>query len=461
MGQKIHPTGFRLPVTRNWSSRWYASNKNFATMLAEDLKVREYLKGRLKNAAVSRILIERPAKNARITIYSARPGVVIGKKGEDIENLKAELTRRLGVPVAVNIEEVRKPEIDAQLIADSITQQLEKRIMFRRAMKRAMQNAMRLGAQGIKLMSSGRLNGIEIARCEWYREGRVPLHTLKADIDYGFSEAKTTYGVIGVKCWVYRGDRLANGEAPNINTPAGAEDDRRNRRGPRPGGPGAPGWPSAVRAGGPAPVGERPPRASAAAGADAKAGDAAAAAAPDAQAPCRRRCAEGAGRQARPQGADAGCSGCRRQAQGRRQRRIRMLQPARRKFRKEQKGRNTGVATRGANVSFGDFGLKATERGRLTARQIEAARRAISRHVKRGGRIWIRIFPDKPISQKPAEVRMGNGKGNPEYYVAEIQPGKVLYEINGVPEALAREAFLLASAKLPLKTTFVARQVGA
>ena len=244
MGQKIHPTGFRLPVTRNWASRWYASNKNFATMLAEDLRVREYLKVKLKSAAVSRILIERPAKNARITIFSARPGVVIGKKGEDIENLKAELTRRLGVPVAVNIEEVRKPEIDAQLIADSITQQLEKRIMFRRAMKRAMQNAMRLGAQGIKLMSSGRLNGIEIARCEWYREGRVPLHTLKADIDYGFSEAKTTYGIIGVKCWVYRGDRLANGEAPGIVTPPGAEDDRRPRRGPpRPGGPSGPGAP--------------------------------------------------------------------------------------------------------------------------------------------------------------------------------------------------------------------------
>src|SRR6516165_10736735 len=242
MGQKIHPTGFRLPVTRNWASRWYASNRNFSTMLAEDLQVRDYLRTKLKNAAVSKILIERPAKNARITIYSARPGVVIGKKGEDIENLKAELTRRLGVPVAVNIEEVRKPEIDAQLIADSITQQLEKRIMFRRAMKRAMQNAMRLGAQGIKLMSAGRLNGIEIARTEWYREGRVPLHTLKADIDYGFSEAKTTYGVIGVKCWVYRGDRLANGESPGIVTPPGAEDDRRSRRpGGRPGGPGAPG----------------------------------------------------------------------------------------------------------------------------------------------------------------------------------------------------------------------------
>jgi small subunit ribosomal protein S3 len=234
MGQKIHPVGFRLPVTRNWSSRWYASSRNFAGMLAEDLKVREFLKAKLKNAAVSRILIERPAKNARITIYSARPGVVIGKKGEDIEALKAQLGKLLGVPVAVNIEEVRKPEVDAQLIADSITQQLEKRIMFRRAMKRAMQNAMRLGAQGIKIMSAGRLNGIEIARTEWYREGRVPLHTLKADIDYGTSEAKTTYGVIGVKVWVYRGDRLANGESPVLKSVEG-EDDRRNRRPGRPG----------------------------------------------------------------------------------------------------------------------------------------------------------------------------------------------------------------------------------
>ena len=231
MGQKIHPTGFRLSVSRNWASRWYANNRDFAGMLAEDIKVREYLKVKLKNAAVSRILIERPAKNARITIYSARPGVVIGKKGEDIEALKKELGKRLGVPVAVNIEEVRKPEIDAKLIADSITQQLEKRIMFRRAMKRAMQNAMRLGAQGIKIMSSGRLNGIEIARCEWYREGRVPLHTLRADIDYGFSEAKTTYGVIGVKVWVYKGDTLGRNDAPAAETPR--PDDERRPRGPR------------------------------------------------------------------------------------------------------------------------------------------------------------------------------------------------------------------------------------
>ena len=229
MGQKIHPIGFRLPVTRAWSSRWFATKRNFSQMLAEDLQVRDYLKTKLKNAAVSRILIERPAKNARITIYSARPGVVIGKKGEDIENLKAELARRLGVPVAVNIEEVRKPEVDAQLIADSITQQLEKRIMFRRAMKRAMQNAMRLGALGIKIMSSGRLNGIEIARCEWYREGRVPLHTLRADIDVGFSEAHTTYGVIGVQVLVYKGEFLTKGQEP-LAAPEPQAEARKPRR---------------------------------------------------------------------------------------------------------------------------------------------------------------------------------------------------------------------------------------
>ncbi|TSE28443.1 30S ribosomal protein S3 [Tepidimonas taiwanensis] len=232
MGQKIHPTGFRLSVTRNWASRWYASNRDFAGMLADDIKVREYLRSKLKNAAVSRIVIERPAKNARITIYSARPGVVIGKKGEDIERLKKDLAAMLGVPVAVNIEEIRKPEVDAQLIADSITQQLEKRIMFRRAMKRAMQNAMRLGAQGVKIMSSGRLNGIEIARTEWYREGRVPLHTLRADIDYGTSVAKTTYGTIGVKVWVYKGDNLGRNDVPSLDSTPRPDDERRPR-GPR------------------------------------------------------------------------------------------------------------------------------------------------------------------------------------------------------------------------------------
>ncbi len=227
MGQKIHPTGFRLSVRRNWVSRWYAGgDAQFAQMLKEDISVRDYLRKKLKAASVSRIVIERPAKNARITIRSARPGIVIGKKGEEIESLKSELQRRMGVPVHVNIEEVRKPEIDAQLVADSITQQLERRIMFRRAMKRAMQNAMRLGAQGIKIECAGRLNGIEIARTEWYREGRVPLHTLRSDIDYATSEAETTYGIIGVKVWVYKGDVLPHCGAFQVDK---MSDERRSR----------------------------------------------------------------------------------------------------------------------------------------------------------------------------------------------------------------------------------------
>jgi small subunit ribosomal protein S3 len=272
MGQKIQPTGFRLAVTRDWSSRWYAGNKDFARMLNDDIKVREFLRKRLKNASVGRVLIERPAKNARITIFSARPGVVIGKKGEDIERLKVELNRMLGVPVHVNIEEIRKPETDAQLVADSITQQLEKRIMFRRAMKRAIQNAMRLGALGVKIMSAGRLNGAEIARTEWYREGRVPLHTLRADVDYGTSEAHTTYGIIGVKVWVYKGDTLGRNEPPQgaekDAAPAGDKEDRRPRRA----GPGRPGsGPGAGRGGrrrpevaaeaaAPAPAADAPPK---------------------------------------------------------------------------------------------------------------------------------------------------------------------------------------------------------
>jgi small subunit ribosomal protein S3 len=250
MGQKIHPTGFRLSVTRDWGSRWYANSKAFPQMLLGDIEVREYLKKKLAHASVGRVIIERPAKNARVTVFSARPGVVIGKKGEDIEALKSDLQRRMGVPVHVNIEEIRKPETDAQLIADSIAQQLEKRIMFRRAMKRAMQNAMRLGAQGIKIMSSGRLNGAEIARTEWYREGRVPLHTLRADIDYGTAEAKTTYGIIGIKVWVFKGEMLSKSEQAALVPEAPTEETLRRPRkpaaGPRGEGEGA-GKPAAKR----------------------------------------------------------------------------------------------------------------------------------------------------------------------------------------------------------------------
>ncbi|MRH78549.1 30S ribosomal protein S3 [Spiribacter sp. C176] len=208
MGHKVHPTGFRLGITEDWRSMWYANSSNFGDQLHTDFRIREYIRKRLSHASISRIRIERPAKNALITIHTARPGIVIGKKGEDIDRLRRELTQQMGIPVHVNIEEIRKPELDAQLVAENVAQQLERRIMFRRAMKRAVGNAMRLGAQGIKIQVGGRLNGAEIARSEWYREGRVPLHTLRADIDYGFAEAHTTYGVIGVKVWVFKGEIL-------------------------------------------------------------------------------------------------------------------------------------------------------------------------------------------------------------------------------------------------------------
>jgi small subunit ribosomal protein S3 len=206
MGQKVSPVGMRLGIIRDWSSKWYAGNRNYAGTLISDLKLRDFLKRKLVNAAVSKIVIERPAQNISVTIHTARPGIVIGKKGEDIEKLRKELAAMAGKPVHLAVEEVRKPELDAQLVAESIAQQLEKRIMFRRAMKRAVTNAMRLRAEGIKVMVAGRLNGAEIARTEWYREGRVPLHTLRADIDYGFAEARTTYGIIGVKVWIFKGE---------------------------------------------------------------------------------------------------------------------------------------------------------------------------------------------------------------------------------------------------------------
>lgn len=206
MGQKVHPTGIRLGFIKDWTSRWYANSQNYPVFLHQDLKVRSYIKEKLSHASVSRIQINRPANNAHITVHTARPGVVIGKKGEDIDKLRKEVSSIMGIPVQLNVEEIRKPELDAQLVAESVAQQLEKRIMYRRAMKRAVTNTMRLGAEGMKINVAGRLNGAEIARSEWYREGRVPLHTLRADIDYGFAEANTTYGIIGVKVWIFKGE---------------------------------------------------------------------------------------------------------------------------------------------------------------------------------------------------------------------------------------------------------------
>ena len=223
MGQKVHPNGFRLGVIRDWNSTWYAERKEFADLLNNDLEVRDYIRKRLANASVSRIEINRPAKNAKIVVHTARPGVVIGKKGEDIEKLRGSLRKMMGVPVQVAVEEIRKPELDAQLVAESVASQLERRIMFRRAMKRALMNTMRLGAGGMRIRVAGRLNGAEIARSETYREGRVPLHTLRADIDYGFAEARTTYGIIGVKVWIFKGEVFPENEPVAPPPPAEGE----------------------------------------------------------------------------------------------------------------------------------------------------------------------------------------------------------------------------------------------
>jgi small subunit ribosomal protein S3 len=213
MGQKVNPVGIRLGIVKDHSSVWYADNKNYSKNLITDLEVRAFIEKTLDHASVSRVVIERPAQTARITIHTARPGIVIGKKGEDVEKLRGVLSQKMGVPVHINIEEIRKPDLDAKLVAQNVAQQLERRVMFRRAMKRVVQNAMRQGAEGIKVQVSGRLGGAEIARTEWYREGRVPLHTLRADIDYATYEASTTYGILGVKVWIFKGEVIGGDES--------------------------------------------------------------------------------------------------------------------------------------------------------------------------------------------------------------------------------------------------------
>ncbi|PYM37324.1 MAG: hypothetical protein DME15_01510 [Candidatus Rokuibacteriota bacterium] len=322
MGQKTHPIGFRLGSTRTWSSRWFAT-KNYAKLLHEDVKIRRYIKDQLYHAGIAKIDIERSANRARISISTARPGIIIGRKGSEVEKLKNELQARTGKEIYLNIEEVIHPELDAQLVAENVALQLQKRVAFRRAMKKAVTSALRLGADGIRIACAGRLGGGEIARREWYRDGRVPLHTIRADIDYGLATAHTTYGTIGVKVWIFKGMK--------------------------------------------------------------------------------------------------------------------------------------GTAQRGAALAFGEYGLKALEPGWVTNRQIEAARVALSRSLKRGGKIWIRIFPDKPVTKKPAETRMGKGKGNPEEWVAVVKPGRIIYEMQGVPEDIAREAFRTAAQKMGIATRFVMR----
>ena len=377
MGQKIHPGGFRVGYIHDWKSNWF-DEKNFADVLSEDLEIRDHIVGKLSHAGLSDITIERRGE-VTVDIHTARPGIVIGKSGSEVDALRKDLHKLTGKPVKVNIREVKRPELDAKLVAQSIAEQLQNRVAFRRAMKRALTSAMRSGAKGCRVQVSGRLGGAEMARTEGYSDGRVPLHTLRADIDYGFFEAKTTAGRIGVKCWINKGEVMPEG----FRTDQAGDDEQQAQGGGRPGG-------------------------------------------------------------------DRGGQ--------RRGRWPLMLMPKRVKHRKQMRGRMRGNTKGGSTVAFGEYGLKSLDRGWITNRQIEAARVAMTRKIKRGGKVWINVFPDKPYTKKPAETRMGSGKGNPEGWVAVVKPGKVMFELAGVPEDLAKEALRLAGHKLPVRTKFVARE---
>ena len=399
MGQKVHPFGFRLGFNKTWRSRWY-SDRDYAKLLHEDLALRSTLKKRFAHAGVSKIETERAANKLKIDIYTSRPGIIIGRKGTEVDKLKQEIQKRTNREVFINIQEIQKPELDAQLISESVAMQLEKRVAFRRAMRKAVESALRFGARGIKVRVSGRLNGAEIARSEWYLHGQLPLQTLRADIDYGFAEANTTYGQIGIKVWLYKGERLV--------PQRGREEEYRERAPRRP------------------------------------------AAAP------RAEFSHLVTSRLVIVIEHSQLSNVTNDQMTIPEDRI-MLMPKKVKFRKQQRGRMRGKAWRGGDVSFGDYGLKALEPCWLTDRQIEAARVAMTRFVARGGKIWVRVFPDKPITKKPQETRMGKGKGAPEQWVAVVKPGRVLFEMEGVTEKDAREAMKLAAAKLPILTKFATR----
>ena len=364
MGHKVHPYGFRLGVSRTWTAKWYA-DKEYTTLLQEDIGIRQLVEKRLANASVSQVEIERGINHVTVTVHTAKPGIVIGKGGQNVEILRQQIGALTKRKVKLEIKEIRQPELDAYLVAMNIAQQLSRRIAFRKAMKQGIQRTMKAGAKGVKIQVSGRLGGSEMARREWDKEGRIPLGTLRADISYGQVHAHTTYGRIGVKVWIYRGDIIPE------RTPAR----------------------------------------------DVVAAQAAAAA--------------GGG--------------------------LAMFMPKRVKHRKVMRGRMSGMAKGGHTVAFGDYGLATMEPAWITSRQIEAARRAMTRSVKRGGKIWIRIFPDKPATKKPAETRMGSGKGAPDHWVAVVKPGRILFEMAGVDHESAVEAMRLASHKLPVATHVVMR----
>ena len=436
MGQKVHPEAMRVGYIHDWKSNWF-NERQFSDFLIEDVRIRDHITGKLAHAGLSDITIRKDAAEVEVNIHTARPGIVIGKSGSEVDALRRDLHRLTGKGIKVNILEIKRPELDAKLVAQSIAEQLVNRVAFRRAMKRALTSAMRSGAKGCKIQVSGRLGGAEMARTEMYNDGRVPLHTLRADIDYGFYEARTTFGRIGVKCWINKGEIMPAGytgaDLTSLDDPGpSGRDDRDDRRGGRDrdgrgrgrrdgrggggggggggrgGGGGGRGGGGGGRGGGGGGRGPRWPRR----------------------------------RASRPLRGDQSL----------------MLSPKRVKFRRQHRGRKPGLSRAQQKVEFGEYGLKALEAGWLTNRQIEAARIAMTRKIKRGGKVWINVYPDKPFTKKPAETRMGSGKGSPEGWVAVVKPGRVMFELAGVPEDLAREALRLAGHKLPVKTKFVLRE---
>ena len=419
MGQKINPHGFRLGITTDWSSRWYA-DKSYADYVNEDVQIRKLMAKGMERAGISKVEIERTRDRVRVDIHTARPGIVIGRRGAEADRIRGQLEKLTGKQVQLNILEVRNPESDAQLVAQGVAEQLSNRVSFRRAMRKSMQSAQRSPpVKGIRIQCSGRLGGAEMSRSEFYREGRVPLHTLRADIDYGFFEAKTTFGRIGVKVWIYKGDKVGHprraARGRGRRRPAW-----RPRRHPWPSGrPGGASGPSSLRlVGHHADVHRRRPR---------------------------RRRGEPRGDRARTRN-DRGL--------------IDVLIPRRVKHRKQHRPNRVGMASGGTQVTFGDFGIQALEPAYVTNRQIESARIAINRHIKRGGKVWINIYPDRPLTKKPAETRMGSGKGSPEWWVANVKPGRVLFEMSYPTEAVAREALRRAIHKLPMKCRIVTREGG-
>ena len=449
MGQKVHPEAMRVGYIHDWKSNWF-NERSFAEYLAEDIRVREHIIGKLAHAGLSDITIRKDANELEVNIHTARPGIVIGKSGTEVDALRRDLHRLTSKQIKVNILEIKRPELDAKLVAQSIAEQLQNRVAFRRAMKRALTSAMRSGAKGVKVQVAGRLGGAEMARTESYSDGRVPLHTIRADIDYGFYEARTTFGRIGVKCWMNKGEIMPEGytgaDLTDMTAPATPElrsrwSWRARRAGDGRGRGGSGGGGRGGRGGGPAGV--------------AVPGDLV----------DRAVAAERAGPAWWTGPGVAGWTWSRRWIWGRgpsssrwRRRATLMLSPKRVKHRKQHRGRRRGVSRGQVKVQFGEYGLKALEEGWLTNRQIEAARIAMTRKIKRGGKVWINVFPDKPVTKKPAETRMGSGKGSPEGWVAVVKPGRVMFELAGVPEPLARDAIRLAAHKLPVKSKFVLRE---